>query len=133
MALRINPVLNGHARAMRREPTRSEKILWRHLSNSQLGGLKFRRQAVIGEKICDFLCPANGLVIEVDGDTHDSDEDRRRDGELYAIGYRVMRFTNAEVMGNIAGVLEAIMALAATLPRRRYSPTPAPPLEGRGS
>jgi len=52
---------------MRREPTEFEMRLWRHLSNSQLGGWKFRRQALIGGRIVDFFCPAIGLAIEVDG------------------------------------------------------------------
>ena len=117
---------------MRREPTEPEKRLWLHLSNSRLGGFKFRRQTVIGTYICDFCCPAKGLIVEIDGDTHDADADHLRDQFLMTLGYSVMRFTNGEVMRNIEGVLEAIMLRATSLPERRYSPTPTPPLEGRG-
>jgi very-short-patch-repair endonuclease len=66
------------ARQMRRQPTEPEKRLWRHLSNSQLGGYKFRRQATIEPFIADFLCPAKGLVVEVDGETHAHWADERR-------------------------------------------------------
>ncbi len=46
---------------MRREPTVPAKLLWRHLSNSQLGGYKFRRQASLAPFIVDFLCPSKGF------------------------------------------------------------------------
>lgn len=117
---------------MRRDPTEPEKRLWRHLSNARLGVFKFRRQTVIGTYICDFSCPAKGLIVEIDGDSHDADADQLRDGFLMALGYNVMRFTNNDVMRNIEGVLEAIMLRATSLPERHYSPTPTPPLKGRG-
>jgi very-short-patch-repair endonuclease len=48
------------------------------------------------------------------------------------MGYLVIRFTNDDVMRNMDGVLTRIVQIAATLPERRYTPTPTPPLEGRG-
>ncbi|MBU6253385.1 MAG: DUF559 domain-containing protein [Alphaproteobacteria bacterium] len=118
---------------MRRQPTEAEKRLWRHLSSSQLGGHKFRRQSVIGNFIVDFCCPKTGLIIEVDGDTHvDEDADRIRSQALEQMGYFVIRFTNQDVIQNIQGVLTRILEVAARLPDRRYTPTPTPPLEGRG-
>ena len=132
MALRINHIRGERARAMRNAPTEPEKRLWRHLSNSQLGGFKFRRQTVIGTYICDFSCSQNGLIIEVDGDTHDVDADMLRDQMLMRMGFFVLRFSNSDVMDNMNGVLEAILSRAMALPERRYSPTPTPPLEGRG-
>jgi very-short-patch-repair endonuclease len=145
MALRIHKVRGAHARQMRSEPTEAEKRLWRHLSNAQLGGFKFRRQTVIGTYICDFSCSHNGLVVEIDGDTHDDDADLIRDQQLNAMGYYVIRFSNQDVMRNMDGVLTRILAKAQELPERRYTPTslpgglpPAthqaalPPLEGRG-
>jgi very-short-patch-repair endonuclease len=133
MALRINRIRGARANQMRREPTEPEKRLWRSLSNSQLNGFKFRRQTVIGTFICDFSCSRNGLIIEVDGDTHDPDADELRDNMLAKMGYNVLRFSNGEVMHNLDGVLERILSVAWTLPERRYTPTPTPPLEGRGS
>ncbi len=132
VALRIDPKRGESARQMRREPTDPEKFLWRHLSNSQLGGFKFRRQTVIGRYICDFSCSLNGLIIEVDGDTHDAAADALRDAALHDQGYTVLRFTNADVLHNMTGVLETILVRAQQLPERRYAPTPTPPLEGRG-
>jgi very-short-patch-repair endonuclease len=132
LALRIDPRTAAFARQMRNEPTEPEKRLWRHLSNGNLEGFKFRRQTVIGRYICDFSCSYNGLIVEVDGDTHDPANDAMRDAALSREGYTVLRVTNAEVMRNIEGVLETILGLARRLPQRRYKPTPTPPLKGRG-
>ncbi len=92
---------------MRNNPTEPEKRLWRSLSKSQLGH-KIRRQSVIDGFVVDFLCPAKALVIEIDGDTHGDEADRRRDTLLSSRGYRTIRFTNEDVMTNIGGVLEFI-------------------------
>ena len=133
MALRINARRGAFANVMRREPPEPEKLLWRHLSNSHLNGLKFRRQTVIGTYIFDFCCPRIGLIVEIDGDTHvEEDRDRLRSQDLQEMGYFVIRFTNVDVMRNMDGVLARIVQIAATLPERRYTPTPTPPLVGRG-
>ncbi|MBA4047721.1 MAG: hypothetical protein C0476_04180 [Sphingomonas sp.] len=119
---------------MRDNPTEPEKLLWRHLSNTQLGGLKFRRQSVIGTRIVDFFCPSIGLIVEVDGDTHDPDVDRARDYAARAIGFATLRVTNAEVMANIDGVLEAILKMSMGLEQRTAwrLPHPNPSPEGEG-
>ena len=91
----------GYAQEMRRNPTEPEIRLWRQLSRSQLGGFKFRRQAEIGPFIADFLCPQKALIVEVDGETHDVDQDRGRDMALERLGYSVFHVTNPDVMGNI--------------------------------
>ena len=134
--MRAEPKLRERARQMRREPTEPEKRLWRHLSNSQLGGFKFRRQAAIPPFIVDFFCPAKGLIVEVDGDTHVSESDAARDRLLDARGFRTIRFTNLEVMTNMDGVLTIILRTLEDTPDRWSgapdSPTPTPPLKGRG-
>ncbi len=55
------------ARALRKNLTDAEKLLWRHLRDRQLDGCKFRRQHPIGKFIVDFVCVEKKLVIEVDG------------------------------------------------------------------
>nr|WP_255478899.1 DUF559 domain-containing protein [Erythrobacter sp. EC-HK427] len=123
--------LRKRARDMRRNPTEPEMRLWRNLSNSQLDGLKFRRQEVIGPFIADFMCPARALIVEVDGDTHDAGKDRLRDDELAQFGFMVVRVTNLEVMNNAEGVLDVIR-LAAAGRVSRHSPHPNPSPEGEG-
>jgi very-short-patch-repair endonuclease len=121
--------LHKRAAAMRRNPTEPEKRLWRHLSNRQLDGAKFRRQEVIGWSIADFACPSVRLIVEVDGDTHDdAAKDQRRDAKLAEFGYRVIHVTNADVMHNMEGVL-TLLSLAL---RDAESPHPNPSPEGEG-
>ncbi len=123
-----------HARAtdMRRNPTEPEKRLWRALSNVQLAGHKFRRQAVIGPYIADFLCPQIALIVEVDGGTHDADRDQQRDGVLADYGFRVLWVTNPDVMNNLDGVLTAILVALLEASDRWDRPHPNPSPEGEG-
>ena len=124
--------LNARAAAMRKNPTEPEKRLWRALSNDQLKGHKFRRQAVIGPYIADFLCPQRALVIEVDGETHSAEADRRRDAALAARGFTVLHFANPDVMGNLPGVLQTILAALQSASARWDGPHPNPSPEGEG-
>lgn len=132
MALRINAKLGQYARDMRREPTDSERRLWGALRASQLGGFKFRRQAVIEPYICDFLCPSIGLVVEVDDDRHDPVKDRDRDFDLAHQGYFVLRFSNADVRDNLEAVLLTIFERASALPERQKITHPNPSLSREG-
>ena len=116
---------------MRREPTPFENALWQRIRASQLGGFKFRRQAVIGGYVCDFFCPAKGLIVEIDGDTHDADVDAYRDAVLAHEGFEVLRLTNVEIRENLEGVLSKILQRAeARSPRFTHPPTPSLEREG---
>ncbi|ATE67100.1 endonuclease domain-containing protein [Rhizorhabdus dicambivorans] len=117
---------------MRRQPTEPEKRLWRALSGSKLGGFKFRRQSVIGALVADFLCPQKALVVEVDGDTHENEADRRRDAALQAKGFTVLHVTNDDVMTNMDGVLQVILTALEQAPDRWERPHPNPSPEGEG-
>ena len=124
--------LHRRAAEMRRNPTEPEKRLWRHLSNAQLGGHKFRRQSVIGRFIADFLCPQKALIVEVDGDTHDARKDRLRDDVLAQRGFRVLRVRNEDVMTNMDGVLQFVLLALEATAARWDKPHPNPSPEGEG-
>jgi len=100
------------ARQLRSNPTEAEKRLWSKLRLKQIGGHRFRRQAAIGPYIVDFICLARRLIIEVDGGQHDSraTQDDARTAWLERERFRVLRFWNNEVLGNIEGVYEVIVA-----------------------
>lgn len=89
------------AKELRREMTPAEKILWEELRANKLG-VHFRRQQVIAGFIVDFYCHKAALVVEVDGDIHDlqREEDARREKALSALGLKVVRFKNDEVVRN---------------------------------
>jgi very-short-patch-repair endonuclease len=97
------------ARRLRANQTNAEAVPWNRIRNRQIDGHKFARQIPIGRYICDFVCREKRVVIEVDGGQHnDSAEDVVRDRYLIAEGYRVLRFWNNDVLGNLEGVLTTI-------------------------
>ena len=116
------------ARRLRRDATEAEKILWRALRAAALPA-RVRRQHPIGRHFADFAVPARKLVIEIDGGQHASAiaEDAARSRMLEARGWRVIRFWNSDVMGNLSGVLETT---AAEIERAPFSPRPSPPPRG---
>jgi very-short-patch-repair endonuclease len=99
------------ARELRRRPTLPEGLLWQAL-RKRPNGLKFRRQHPFGWYIVDFYCPAERLVIEVDGEGHsmgrNPQRDARRDRWLQEQGLRVLRFRAADVMNDLNSVVTAI-------------------------
>lgn len=121
--------LKARSRAMRNDPTEPEKRLWMALRSSRFEGFKFRRQDVIGNRIVDFFCPARGLVIEVDGHTHDAEIDAARDARMMRdFGFVTVRFTNDDVMRNLEGCLMRLQEeLEATPERWPGRLRPAPP------
>ena len=140
---KISPKLRSNARALRRNSTDAERILWSELRDHRLGGAGFRRQVPIENYVADFICHAAKLVIELDGGQHFSAEgewaDAKRSAVLEAKGFRILRFSNHDVIANRAGVLEtiaaAVMASAPTLtlPRKRGRERTALPHKGGGS
>ena len=101
----------SRARDLRRETTPAEHKLWSRLRANRLAGFHFRRQQIIEPYIVDFYCHQAALIIEVDGGIHLEQEvrDQVREQALLERGFRVIRFTNDEVMRNIDGVLESIL------------------------
>jgi primosomal protein N' (replication factor Y) len=90
--------------------TDAEQALWTRIRFQQTGH-RFRRQHPIGPYVADFACIDRRLVIEVDGGQYASRQrDKRRDDDLRLLGYDVLRFWNTEVLQNMDGVLQVILA-----------------------
>jgi very-short-patch-repair endonuclease len=113
------------ARRLRRDMTKPEKLLWILLRAKRLRGWKFRRQVPLGPYIADFCCVQERLVVEVDGPIHNSLRqrlhDRRRTRFLEEHGFRVIRFTNDQVLSEYEDVLHAITDFLLSFPT---SPSP---------
>lgn len=109
---RIPPRMTTRARSLRRAATFPERLLWSRLRDGQIGGIRFRRQHVIGPYVADFYCPSCKLVLEIDGHSHDGQarRDQARESYLRALGLTVVRFSNDDVIRNIGGILETIEA-----------------------
>jgi very-short-patch-repair endonuclease len=115
------------ARQMRAQPTDAERVLWQRLRHDiALVGSHFRRQALVGPFIVDFASRKAKLVVELDGGQHEWQRasDARRTRYIEDAGYRVLRFWNHDVLGNLEGVLSEI--------RRVLPPTPDPSPQGGG-
>jgi very-short-patch-repair endonuclease len=112
---KYNYKLIPYARENRREMTPAEKKLWYQFLRT--APVKFRRQRPAGWYILDFYCPEKKLVIEVDGAQHYTQEgleyDAIRTAYLESCGLRVIRFTNRDVITNLAGVAEEILKVLA--------------------
>jgi very-short-patch-repair endonuclease len=98
-------------RRLRANQTDAETVLWNRVRNRQIDGHKFVRQEPIAGYVCDFVCRERHLVVEVDGGQHnESAADVVRDRRLGEEGYRVLRFWNNDVLGNVEGVLITIQS-----------------------
>ncbi len=99
-------------RDLRKNQTEAEIIFWELVRNKKLLGLKFRRQHQIGHYIVDFYCHSERLIIELDGEVHNTPEQKKKDGirvkYLKSLGNRILRFNNAELFENTENVLKTI-------------------------
>ena len=116
----------NRARLLRKKPTDTGRILWRHLRNRNFAGYKFRRQHPLSCYVLDFYCPATKLAIELDGGGHNYRAGRIRDDRrsefLNHHGIIVLRFWNHQVRQELDSVLQAIWFAL----QERCSPKPSP-------
>ena len=93
------------AKSLRANMTDAERRLWYRLRAHRLEGIKFKRQVPIGRYVADFACMDRKLLVEVDGGQHaESMRDHIRDVSLAEMGYRVLRFSNEDILRNDNGV-----------------------------
>jgi very-short-patch-repair endonuclease len=125
---KTDPTLKARARAMRSEQTPAEAKLWSLLRAHRFSDVKFARQVVVEPYILDFAARSRKIAIEIDGDTHAHrlQYDAARTTYLESRGYRVIRFTNADVIGNIEGVAEMIGAALGGAYRASSTSSPLP-------
>jgi ATP-dependent helicase HrpA/adenine-specific DNA-methyltransferase len=108
--MKLDPQLLEFAKTMRNNATDAEYLLWQLLRAKRFMNLKFRRQHVIAPYIVDFYCHELGLVIELDGSQHGTDDAMGYDAErtkfLEALDLTVVRYWNHEILKNTERVLD---------------------------
>jgi very-short-patch-repair endonuclease len=108
------PWRTNRSRVLRSRSISAEAKLWSRLRNRQLGGCKFVRQVPIDPYFVDFVCRERKVIIEVDGGTHSTDEERARDERrthhLEQLGYRVFRISNDDIYNNLDCALDELLA-----------------------
>ena len=108
------------AQALRENMTPQERLLWQQLRGNRLEGLHFRRQVTIDGFLPDFYCHMLGLVIEVDGKIHETQQeyDALRDQVIAARGLRILRFSNRQIETLMSDVLVAIRSAVRELQKQ---------------
>ena len=119
--MKIDPQLLQFAKSMRHTATDAEALMWQVLRAKRFMDLKFRRQHVIAPYIVDFYCHEIGLVIELDGNQHGTDDALEYDAErtkfLEVLGLTVVRYWNHDVLGRTDVVLEDLWNVCFELKR----------------
>jgi len=150
MVKKLTSYMKTLARKNRNDLTGPEIKLWFELREFKQIGAHFRKQVPMEKYILDFVCHSKKLVIELDGDSHGDDlqkrKDEKRDAWLKSQGYTVMRVWNGELYDNLDGVLDDIYRYLIShhptpnpSPSRRGEQEPVPPspswggIEGGGS
>ncbi len=114
----------------KKHTTEAERVLWECLRNKKLG-FKFRRQHIVDEFIADFICIEKNLIVEVDGGHHTTVEQKEADDLrtqiLNEIGFKVIRFTNEQVLGDIDNVINYIEKTLKSLPSGEVGGAYLPP------
>jgi very-short-patch-repair endonuclease len=103
LSVATNKRLLRLAREQRANNVNAEAIVWRMLRDRRCAGHKFRRQMPLGGYVVDFVCLEQRLVVEIDGLSHDAEEQRARDAArdewLHANGFRLLRLRNDLAIG----------------------------------
>ena len=117
--MKIDPASLEFAKTMRHTATDAENLMWQLLRAKRFMNLKFRRQHVIQPYIVDFYCHEIGLVIELDGGQHGTDDAVEYDAErtkfLEALGLMVVRYWNHDVLSQTDVVLEDLWNVCSEL------------------
>lgn len=117
--MKIDPQLLQFAKSMRHTATDAEQLMWQILRAKRFMNLKFRRQHVIAPYILDFYCHEIGLVIELDGSQHGTDDGKEYDAErtkfLEALDLKVVRYWNQDMLRRTDVVLEDLWNVCSRL------------------
>ena len=124
--------IKAAARGLRKQPTRSERMLWNALRDRNLNGYKFRRQHPIGPFVLDFYCDEYRLAVEVDGRIHEltREADLQRQQTLESLGVRFLRVSAEQVERDLDTVRDSI--LSALDPGKTDRPSPVKRERGGG-
>ncbi|MFA4872289.1 MAG: endonuclease domain-containing protein [Patescibacteria group bacterium] len=122
-------------RHLRQSMPSAESIIWKHIRNRRLSGIKFRRQHSIGKFVVDFYCLEVKVAIEIDGGSHTASEvvetkDQDRQKFIESLGIKVLRYDNLSVYESLNNVLNDISENILSPSPQFPSPQPSPKGEG---
>ncbi len=105
--LPYNIKLKSRARALRKAGVLSEVIFWLQVHKGMFWKIDFDRQRIIGNYIVDFYVKTLGLVIEIDGSSHENKEeyDKKREDYLTSLGLRVYKISDSRIKHDLNNVM----------------------------
>lgn len=108
--LPYNKALSSRAKALRKVGVLSEVIFWRQVRNNTFWSIDFDRQRIIGSFIVDFYVKSLGLIIEIDGSSHNGKEeyDNMREAFLNDLGLHVYRISDFRVKHDLDNVMKEL-------------------------
>ena len=104
----VNPQLNYYAKKLRKAGNLSEVLFWKQVNKNKFFGINFNRQKIIGNYIVDFYVPSLGLVIEIDGNSHNNKKeyDKYREEYFISLGMNVYRIEDSSIKYDVLLVME---------------------------
>ncbi|WP_114757748.1 endonuclease domain-containing protein [Flavobacterium sp. AG291] len=108
--LPYNPALSDRAKKLRKMGVVSEVVFWNQVKKKSFFGIDFDRQRIIGNYIVDFYVKSLGLIIEIDGSSHNDKDvyDAVRDRFLKSLSLRIYRISEFRVRNDLANVLKEL-------------------------
>jgi len=108
--LPYNPALTGRAKKLRKAGVYSEVVFWQQVHKSKFYGIDFDRQRIIGNYIADFYIKSLGLIIEIDGESHNDKDlyDEKREAYFVSMGIKVYRITSLRVLHDLNNVMNEL-------------------------
>lgn len=105
--LPYNPQLKSRARALRKAGNYPEVVYWKHVNKKNFWKIDFDRQRIIGNYIVDFYVKSLGLIVEIDGESHNEKEayDLKREDYFKSLGLRVYKISSLRVLNDLENVL----------------------------
>lgn len=108
--LPYNPSLKKLLPGKRRAGILSEVLFWKRVRDRQFYGIDFDRQRIIGNYIVDFYVKTLGLVVEIDGQSHEQKDeyDSVRSDYIESLGLQIFRVTDLEVKTALPQVMQSL-------------------------
>jgi len=109
-----NKLLKYRAIDLRKAGNLAEVLFWETFKDKNKFGFDIDRQVIIGNYIVDFFIPELGLIIEIDGGSHDSrlEYDRERDAFMKDLDLQIVRILDTDVKKNMASVYRLVLETA---------------------
>jgi very-short-patch-repair endonuclease len=108
--LPYNFSLKSRAKTLRKAGNYSEVAFWQQIHKGKFHKIDFDRQRIIGNFIVDFYVKALGLIVEIDGESHNDkdDYDEKREAFLMSLGLLIFKTTSIRVLHDLDNVMEEL-------------------------